>query len=252
MGINTDEWSNINRTTDNDTWTGGEYWRLSTQQWDKIYSKKHVSVHGDLYLAIDRVSMDVPLFPLSTDLWQMTVSDLRSNWSADQTMPRRIIKQSPDWISLFDRDDVPEQNGTSQRGVSLHIAQASSKKELNTPSTVQISLYFLIVVVCFNALKFIILLSVLITDRSAYLVTLGDAASSFLKREDPYTHGMCLLGREEILSNMAKKVDDGYYRDEDAEALRLRLQGNWLPRARPYLHKFGPSQQRFNFICFCL
>ena len=70
------------------------------------------------------------------------------------------------------------------RGSLLHVLQASSEKRDVIQDRVQVSLYFMIVVVCFNIFKLVILSYVLVTDRSAYLVTLGDAASSCLKQND--------------------------------------------------------------------
>jgi hypothetical protein len=89
-----------------------------------------------------------------------------------------------------------ENSGDMLRGSLLHVLQASSKKRDVIQDRVQVSLYFMIVVVCFNMFKLVILSHVLVTDRPAYLVTLGDAASSFLKQNDPHTKGKCVQGRD--------------------------------------------------------
>jgi hypothetical protein len=195
----------------------------------------------------------------------MSSKDLETSMLAFRSTPHELIMDSPDWLAF---ELLPETRLVSvnkpestQTGIWLHVAQASSERMTDErsfnrngdigPSTVQISLYFLIVVVCFNSFKLIIMLSVLVTDRSAYLVTLGDAASSFLRRKDSYTDNMCILGREEILSDMCKSANDRYYSNEEAKALCLRLKGQWLQLPRPYYHRFGPSHQRFKFFTFC-
>lgn len=248
MDINSDEWRTIQNQTDNSTWTGGNYSMLSPRQWDAVYRREHNSVNGDVYLAIDYVSFSSSHFPLNSLLSQISSEDLHTTTLANRTTLPRFINGTSDLLTVMVSPEFKLVSPFST-GISLHVAQASSKKE-DTPSTIQISLYFLIVVVCFNSFKLIILLSVLITDRSAYLVTLGDAASSFLQRSDAYTDGMCVLGREEILSSMGKSTHDRYYSDEEAEALCSRLKGLWIQRPRPYYHKFGPSHQKFKFSAF--
>jgi hypothetical protein len=250
MDISSDEWRTIQNQTDNSTWTGGNYSMLSPRQWDAVYRREHNSVNGDVYLAINYVSFSSSRFPLNSILSQISSEDLHTTTLANRTTLPNFINGTSDLLTVTVSPEFKLVSPFST-GISLHVAQVSSKKE-NTPSTIQISLYFLIVVVCFNSFKLIILLSVLITDRSAYLVTLGDAASSFLKRSDAYTDGICVLGREEILSSMGKSTYDRYYSDEEAEALRARLKGLWLQRPRPYYHKFGPSHPDVKISAFIL
>lgn len=60
----------------------------------------------------------------------------------------------------------------------------------------------MIVVITFSLLKLLIMLGVLITDRSRYIITLGGAVSSFLSSPDPCSRGKCLLEDEKLLSQL--------------------------------------------------
>jgi hypothetical protein len=83
---------------------------------------------------------------------------------------------------------------------SVHVSEGYAV-DLGNNSRVQISLYFLIVVICFNFLKLAIMSGILIADRANYIVTVGDAAASFLERPDPMTEGKCTLQKEEIMAS---------------------------------------------------
>ena len=72
-------------------------------------------------------------------------------------------------------------------------------KILLDQSHVQLNVELMKVVVSFNLLKLAIMLWVLITDKSEYLVTLGDAAASLLERPDLCTVGKCIIGKGEHL-----------------------------------------------------
>ncbi|KAH6865333.1 hypothetical protein BKA58DRAFT_321608 [Alternaria rosae] len=242
LDVSSEAWKQISDATDNSTWTHGEYWNLPADRWDEPYTKEHVSVHGDLYLAIDRVSIDLSSPPLDLNFSQITAADVETWTTADRSTPKTIIVESPEWLNYNSLGPQGQQRLT---GAYLHVAKASSWKGLDTPSTVRVSIYFLVVVVSFNLVKLIILLTVLLTDRSEYLVTLGDAASSFLKREDPHTISRCLLSRECVLLSLGHPVKERKYDETDGKELNLRLRGVWLPRSRSY---FSPFHDRAQFI----
>jgi hypothetical protein len=175
----------------------------------------------------------------------MALSDyLTLNVSGSQGALGNLTIESPVWI----RFEPILNNHTLGMNISAHVAQAASKK-LDLPSSVQVSLYFLIVVVLFGLLKLAVMTTVLLTDRSAYLVTLGDAAASFLKRPDPYTAGKCILGRQEILISMGHSPSHDNSDNENTQQLRTRLDGIWLPSPVRY---FFPVHQGTKFTCACL
>ncbi|KAH5546448.1 hypothetical protein HBI25_216480 [Parastagonospora nodorum] len=62
-------------------------------------------------------------------------------------------------------------------------------------SRIKLSFEFLIAVIAFNVLKVVVMLWVLLTDRSEYLVTLGDAVV-FLQRPNAHTAAKCILDKE--------------------------------------------------------
>lgn len=241
MDIASEAWRDISIATDNSTWSQGEFWNLTDSGWVQPYSQVHVSVYGDLYLAIDRIAIDLARFPLGTDFSRLNTTDVETQTSADRSTPQAVTMETSDWLnygSLGGHKDT-------LNGAYLHVAQASSRKELNTPSTVQVSLYFLVVVVTFNVFKLTVLLTVLFRDRAEYLVTLGDAASSFLKRKDPHTTSQCLLSRETVLASLRRPLKERKYDEREAAELGYRLGSYWLPRSRSY---FSPFHDRTLFI----
>jgi hypothetical protein len=226
IDIATDEWSQVNALTDNDNWNKGDYWNLTNGQWSDVYNTQYLSINGDLYLGIDRVALDtvtkqhLPNLSLSETL----SSYFKLNVTGNQEYLRELIRKSPKWIRYNITPDVT---------ISAHVAQASSQKR-SLHSSVQVSLIFLVVVVCFNLLKLIVMIYVLVTDRSAYLVTLGDAAASFLEHTDPHTSYKCLLGREELLISLDHPPSHPVSNLEEQEDLDRRVTGVWLPRPRHY------------------
>jgi hypothetical protein len=140
-----------------------------------------------------------------------------------------MTAESPDWI-LYNQ--LADETGLSATPpVSVHVAHAFSTI-VRPQSRIQVSLDFMIVVIVFNVLKLAVMVWVLATDEHDYIVTLGDATASYLRRPDPTTKEQCMLNRKEIL----------YYRGEtgyehrrygpvlpDDDFLR-RIEGTWLPR----------------------
>jgi hypothetical protein len=57
----------------------------------------------------------------------------------------------------------------------------------------------MIIVVVFNLLKLLTMALVLLTDRATHLVTIGDAAASFLERRDLTATDNCMLGEDELV-----------------------------------------------------
>jgi hypothetical protein len=200
------------------------FWLLENAEWSGAYSRQYVSGHGDLYLFYDRLAYDVTQLRNTTALPAL----YRGNTYGTQKKMVNLVSESADWILL------PNDLRTESKAVSAHILHGYSTK-LENQSRVQISLYFMIIVATFNFFKLAIMMLVLITDRSAYLVTIGDAAASFLKRPDPCTDGKSTLGKEELFVTLGLQPLHPVSNAEEAKDLHLRSQGTWLPRPRPYL-----------------
>lgn len=227
LDVASDQWRQISELTDHDKWNGGEYWNFTNGQWSDIYNTPYLSIHGDLYLGIDRVALDTNTKQNLTtlNLSETISSYLTLNVAGNQTYLKELIRESPDWIRYGPTPDV---------NISAHVAHASSQKRQGLHSSVQVSLIFLVIVVCFNLLKLIVMTYVLVTDRSTYLVTLGDAAASFLEHPDLHTTSKCLLGREELLVSLGHPRSHPVSTLEEQAVLDLRVKGVWLPRPRRY------------------
>jgi hypothetical protein len=85
----------------------------------------------------------------------------------------------------------------------LHIAYALVEPISNS-SSVQIGLFFMIIVIASNVAKFVAILLTLRDPLSSRLVTTGDAIASFLARPDLATVGMCNLESQEIIKQLRR------------------------------------------------
>ena len=221
IDIRSDEYVKMNSTMNSST---TPYWEMSSTEWSGAYNRQYVSGRGDLYVVIDRIA-----YSTSQQYNQSSSSEsLRSEIRGSQVSLRELTSESVEWIRL------PTYQDSRSRPILAHVAHAFSSK-VGHQSRIQISLYFMVIVATFNLFKLAVMLLVLITDRSAYLVTLGDAAASFLKRPDPNTGGKCMLGKEEIFIKLGLLPLHPVSTDEEAKDLDMRSKGTWLPRRRPYL-----------------
>ncbi|KAI4931106.1 hypothetical protein J4E85_003695 [Alternaria conjuncta] len=162
LDITSDEWRHISATTDAGQ-TPGSYWNVSKGRWNKVYDNKYSSTYGDLYLGVDRVAFDTTQSLSDLNTTGALSHYLGLNVTGNQGMIRELTKESPVWI----RFEPVSNNQTLGMNVSAHVAQAASAKP-TLHSSVQVSLYFLIVVVTFGLLKLAVMAIVLGTDRSAY------------------------------------------------------------------------------------
>jgi hypothetical protein len=225
IDVQSEEWERLNRTADTKYITG-THKNMTNSDWNNAYNQRYMSVYGDLYLAIDRVAFDT-----SQDITSRNMSDyMTMNLTRGQADLKLLTMESSEWVRYNYTSD-PSKNSTA---MSFHVAHAFSQKKAGEPSRVQISLYFMIVVIVFNLLKLLIMASVLLTDQSAYLVTLGDAAASFLERHDPTTVDKCMLGKEEMVVDMGYSPIHPLSNDEESEDLRNRARGVWSPGLKNY------------------
>ena len=230
VDVASDQWNRINSTTDVGKLTNGSYSNLSGGKWTTVYDNEYISVHGDLYLAIDQVAFDTTQAAINPEAINITSTYLDYNVTGDQRTLRDLTSESASWIRFRSQPDPTIQ----WMSISAHVVQAAGEKRKSPPSRVQVSLYFLIIVAVFNLLKLSVMAYVLITDRSAYLVTLGDAAASFLEHPDPHTTGICAFGREELLITLGHPSKRPFSTPEEKSDLDLRVKGTWLSRSQSY------------------
>jgi hypothetical protein len=223
---------------------------LPNSAWKKIYNTPHVFDNGDLYLILDKYAFvstqDSATLPIS-DYYPIEISGTQQNLQDITGLNGQALG---DWIDLHNLT----QKSQSIKNImkldvaswpeSAHVVRGIAKIVM-PKSRLQISLTFMLVVVCFNLLKLCIMTWVLFTDRSAYLVTLGDALASFLEEPDLTTRNQCILSKEEMLFKLGHLPYLAPGSKDEIETLSLRSQGMWLPRRREYFFVLGRDRQVF-------
>lgn len=144
------------------------------------------------------------------------------------TWPNSTLVNISQTHSIFETQPLADLNDTGNWLLTppLHIAYALVEPISNS-SSVQIGLYFMIVVLISNLAKFAAITITLRDHSTSYLVTTGDAIASFLERPDLTTVGMCNLKRQEIIH---------------------RVQGNQHNESKPWQYRrlFMAAAIRFN------
>ncbi|KAH7093145.1 hypothetical protein FB567DRAFT_609549 [Paraphoma chrysanthemicola] len=236
LGYKSEKWSELNSIS------SAEVRRINDSSWFDIYNTKYVSGHGDLYLVLDRFAFD-PTQNITavsfTDYLSIEIANgNRSNIAsiADGPLP---------WISCEPLLQLNRSNNLHNKiwPENARVTHSFSNV-LVRESAIQISRDFLLVVIAFNFLKVAIMLWVLFTDQSEYLVTLGDAASSFLECPDPSTRGQCMLEKGQHLFNLGHRADldpqVGSYKTFHDRAL-----GIWYPDRLRYSATLPEDRQHF-------
>lgn len=225
---------------------------LGNTQWREPYDVTQVSEYDDLYLIIDRIAFSASeqhLVRNMPEYWPLEIAD------GNQTAIRNITSESPDWIRYDQLGNLSRPNLLSSNDdhiyfngawpISAHVAHAFGKI-VRQQSRLQTSLHSMIIVSVFNAIKLAVMIWVLITDERDYIVTLGDAAASFLKRPESMTIYQCTLGREEMLYNLGHfpyhtRIDEQLMHEDYSR----RISGKWLPQTTVYLTFIGKDRQVF-------
>jgi hypothetical protein len=215
------------------------YVRLQYTDWQSLYRDKYVTKYGDLYLGIDSVAFGVPFnqtaafAPISDHLpREVSLVGFKNHPSFGDgwKLSQRVF------ASQLPNGDIESVNETMP--LAVHIKEGLTIDN-GRNSLIQVNLYFMIVVLSFNLFKLIIMVSVLVMDQSEYLVTLGDAAASFLERPEQLTYGKCTLETDDLFSSYksSSKVDESNV--SDGEGVATRLHGAWQPRSRRYCSSIG-------------
>jgi hypothetical protein len=241
---------------------GADFQKFEATKWVNNYATKHVSPFHDLYLVIDRFAFDPsrnatiePLMnylpfeieresnSLYADLVDLTGSLPWFSLSGKQLAPVDLLESSP-WYSIPGKQLVPRSNKTWPD--DARIAHAFSRI-VDRRSRLFISVDSMIVVISFNLVKVAILLWILVTDKSEYLVTIGDAVASFLERPDTCTIGQCMLGKEGHLFKRGQRTDL-HPQADDWERFQQCLIGTWLPNRLRYSSSLPDDRQIFLVI----
>lgn len=217
--------------------------QLANNAWQQIYGTQYVSEHGDLYLILDKFAFNSSqkstnlsisdYYPMSMPGGQENLQNINKvgeggwiNYDALATLSNSTAYDYPTWPPL------------------AHVTHGIAK--IVTPeSRLQISLTFMLVVIFFNSLKLAVMGWILFTDKSAYIVTLGDAAASFLERPDPTTRHQCTLGKEEMLFTRDRMPCVAPGNSEELDTLSLPSQGMWRPGRRECFLVLGRDRQIF-------
>lgn len=223
-------------------------WRFTdNRHWKRTYDTEYVSEHGDLFLVVDEAAFSITSShnPLNmSEYWPIEIQ------KGQQATIRNVTKKSNDWISFEVFAQNAQKEFTSSYPTSVHVEKAFAKV-VQPQSRIQISLDFMIVVIVFNALKLAIMVWVLTTDKNDYLVTLGDAVSSFLERPDPITRRQCMLDKENMLMKIGQFP---YHVKGEEEIVRRRFDerspGKWLPQTQRYFASLGKDRQMIFAILF--
>lgn len=261
IDIYSDQYQRIHFNDSSRNWPlpGNIYLNLSNSQWSQSYAKPYNSEYGDLYLAIDQIAFDttqqlgsfsVPYslpgnITASRPVVSTTTADTSSSIRASPTPQGpmtggELEYQSPGWVR-YSPFSPPTANATLQTPTApthMRVVHGFTTKS-GIPSRIQISLHFMLIVIAMNLCKLVIMLYVVFTDRSQYIVTLGDAAASFLRRPDPVTKGKCLLNNDTspFVRRYAPVFDT---LDVEAEYHPSRFPKNaWIPRPQRFNASIG-------------
>lgn len=111
----------------------------------------------------------------------------------------------------------------------LHVEYALSSPRSNS-SSVQIGIYFMIIVIIANAAKSVVMLLVFKDTSTSYLVTTGDAIASFLEKPDTVTVGMCSLDKKAVIRQAGgfQDVKPGTWRNRRNRTLSVISRNEWV------------------------
>lgn len=204
---------------------------IDGSKWKKVYDTNLVS-YGELYIAVteyrseinndtrsgrpenwpDLANVNEPRKTQIINNW----NDGNVTWNLEGSLTKELSdvdflgaitetkSASQSWLLmsyLYPRTDkaTPSDNPPPKFANVPHVFA----KRLNTASRIQLSLTFLVIVIVCNSVKLLTMIWVVFVEKKNYIVTLGDGAASFLERPDPTTERMCILSKEEIVTEVA-------------------------------------------------
>ena len=218
-------------------------WNLTNSEWPQIYGAKYIAEHGDLYLVADqfRLQFNTNSKPYSIPDWSLQIPILQSVAQMSGATPN-VLKpwsNSDGWVDI--NITSYDFNLSNSSTLSINVLYAFALK-IPGGSSVQISLYFMIVVIICNILKATAMVMTYFDPSPDLLVTLGDAIASFLETPDPATKGVCTLSREELLVKFNARTKRPL-QDYELEDFKTRLAGIWQIRYMRYISALSKSRQ---------
>ncbi|KAF2496631.1 hypothetical protein BU16DRAFT_337514 [Lophium mytilinum] len=229
---------------------------LTNGQWRSSYGSSYVSGLGDLFLVADEISLDLQTYysVINNTYSTNTSNSLNNIEFFDHTNRTEVIdKDSTSFTvpGLSAEGWIPASVLQSDQHYPIHIRYAFAETRGGANSRLEISLFFMLIVIVSNIVKAIAMLLVLLDERPLYLVTLGDAAASFLGRPDAVTKGLCSLSKDDMLINLGGQIKMSVLVSEEKVAkLDSRLNGIWKPRKRMYGEAISDGRQLFGMsIC---
>lgn len=147
------------------------------------------------------------------------------NWPGPVSVNVSWAKTWQDVLSLDDQGWI----STSFNSTTLHTSYAFSTPTRDS-SSIQIGLVFMVVVLICNFLK---AGSIFFTWRGSFserILTLGDAASSYLETPDMSTLGACCLSKNKLLDtvNSGSKFESLPWRRRRVHYITGFISGDWI------------------------
>jgi hypothetical protein len=204
------------------------------------YDQDYVSTHGDVVLWVEKISIQY-VFASFHSQENQSVTLRTINIPLDTPIQPSGARS---WVQAID-----EWGWADATALNVHWTMSASdyKLLLRIPgafahpaidSQVQVSLWFLLVVVICNAIKvgcLGFLLSMSSKDRSPPLVTVGDAVASFLEAPDVSTRGYSTYSKAEYFWKTGR-LKRTLARERDGRAAKWdkRCEGVWEQRTNNY------------------
>jgi hypothetical protein len=170
-----------------------------------------------------------------TEFW----SNIDFNMFWRRGAPLNLSTTDSGWItwSKPPGDQVAEPSGANP--IALHIRSAYSKI-LTDESQLELSLSFMLVVIICNITKLIIMYLVLRNRKMDFLITLGDAISSFLQQPELLTHGYCSLSYQNLLIRLGLRSPPSKDKAKLEKYQNSReVRGVWVGGRKGYISALG-------------
>jgi hypothetical protein len=162
-----------------------------------------VVVYDELYVTVDRwanatdgVTINAP------EVYDKNDTRLRkhiTNYLVSSTNGETWL----DLTSMYPERRIDTPKGPELKPKFAHVVHGHARAA-PPRDRLQLSLSFLAVVILCNAVKLGVMLWVLLSMKdSDFVVTLGDAAASFIHRPDPTTESFCVFTKEAVQSEVA-------------------------------------------------
>ncbi|KAF3033636.1 hypothetical protein E8E12_004489 [Didymella heteroderae] len=201
------------------------YTNLTNGQWKSDFAQYHTMAYSELVLVFDDFTYTKKPFNAS--------EPRPENFTLDETLysADHAYGESHTMAELITFSNwLPQSAQIGQPDLELHVVHAFAR-HASSRSRIQLSSTYLLVVIVANVFKLLIMASVLVMDHghSKYIVTIGDAAASFLKDPDPCTEGKCLLEDEKLNA----EVDHSTTKPKaDVESATSTTDGLAVPNSR--------------------